>query len=215
MSISVGSYRDFTRQGGTTLRTVPANRPPDDEGKAEGVLSYRHLEVGENGDLIILTVYSNEIAVTMPVKWRCHALRRAEFRHGSNQGNTRPADFYRERAPRRSAGFGTPRRAFPAVLRSRLTNRTMPEFAPGRPPHSERPIFGYRNPAVPPGPMGGGGGGGTGPGPRGPYGGPYGGAGATGGGAADGGIGATGGGAATGGGMMLSIRAPFAGNVSP
>ena len=47
-------YRDFTRQGETTIRTVPASHPSDDECKSEGVRSYCQLEVVENGDVIVV-----------------------------------------------------------------------------------------------------------------------------------------------------------------
>ncbi len=54
MSISVGLYRDVVRQGGTTFRTVRASHPFDYECKPEGVLSDCHLEVGKNGDVIVV-----------------------------------------------------------------------------------------------------------------------------------------------------------------
>jgi len=54
MSISVDSHRNFARQDETTFRTVPASHPSDYECKSEGVLSYRHLEVGTNGNVIVV-----------------------------------------------------------------------------------------------------------------------------------------------------------------
>jgi len=54
MSFSVDLYRDFARQDETTFRTVPASHPSDYDCKPEGVLSYRHLEVGTNGNVIVV-----------------------------------------------------------------------------------------------------------------------------------------------------------------
>jgi anti-anti-sigma factor len=54
MSFSVDSYRDFARRNETTFRTVPASHPSDYDCKPEGVLSYRHLEVGTNGNVIVV-----------------------------------------------------------------------------------------------------------------------------------------------------------------
>jgi anti-sigma B factor antagonist len=53
MSVSVDLYRDLAHQGGM-FRTVPASHPSDYDCKPEGVLSYRHLEVGQNGDVIVV-----------------------------------------------------------------------------------------------------------------------------------------------------------------
>jgi anti-anti-sigma factor len=54
MTISVGLHYDFARQDGTPFRTVRANHPSDYECKPEGVLGYRHLEVGKNGGVIVV-----------------------------------------------------------------------------------------------------------------------------------------------------------------
>ena len=54
MSVSVHYYRDLAHQGGITSSTVPASHPSDYDCKPEGVLSYRHLEVGTNGDVIVV-----------------------------------------------------------------------------------------------------------------------------------------------------------------
>ena len=54
MSFSVDLYRDFASQNETTFRTVPASHPSDYDCKPEGVLSYRHLEVGTNGNVIVV-----------------------------------------------------------------------------------------------------------------------------------------------------------------
>jgi anti-anti-sigma factor len=54
MSFSVDSYRDFSRQGGITFHTVPASHPSDYDCKLEGALSYCHLEVGKDGDVIVV-----------------------------------------------------------------------------------------------------------------------------------------------------------------
>ena len=61
MSFSVDLYRDFARQGGTSLRTVPANHPSDYECKPEGVLSYCHLEVEKNGDVIVVRLGKHRV----------------------------------------------------------------------------------------------------------------------------------------------------------
>ena len=54
MSFSVDLYRDFARTGGLSLQTVPAIHPSDYDCKPEGVISYCHLDVGKNGDLIVV-----------------------------------------------------------------------------------------------------------------------------------------------------------------
>ena len=54
MSFSVDLYSDFVRTGGLSFQTVPANQPADYDCKPEGVLSYRHLEVGTNGNVIVV-----------------------------------------------------------------------------------------------------------------------------------------------------------------
>ena len=54
MSFSVDLYRDVTHQGEITSSTVPASHPSDYECKPEGVPSYCALEVGKNGDVIVV-----------------------------------------------------------------------------------------------------------------------------------------------------------------
>ena len=54
MSDAVRLHRDFTGQSETTIRSMPTRHPPDNECKSEGVRSYCHLEVGENGDVIVV-----------------------------------------------------------------------------------------------------------------------------------------------------------------
>ena len=54
MSFSFGLYRDLAWKDGTTSSTVPASHPFDHDCKPEGVLSYRHLEVGKNGNVIVV-----------------------------------------------------------------------------------------------------------------------------------------------------------------
>jgi anti-anti-sigma factor len=54
MSFSIGPYHDFARKAGITFSTVPASHPPGHDCRPEGVLSYRHLEVGTNGNVIVV-----------------------------------------------------------------------------------------------------------------------------------------------------------------
>ena len=54
MSFSFGLYRDLAWRDGTTSSTVPASHPSDDDCKPKGVLGYRHLEVGKNGNVIVV-----------------------------------------------------------------------------------------------------------------------------------------------------------------
>jgi anti-sigma B factor antagonist len=54
MRSSFGLYRDLAWKDGTTSSTVPASHPFDHDCKPEGVLSYRHLEVGTNGNVIVV-----------------------------------------------------------------------------------------------------------------------------------------------------------------
>ena len=61
MSFSVDLYRDFARQGGIAFSTVPASHPTDYACKPAGVLSSRHLEVGTNGDVIVVCLGKHRI----------------------------------------------------------------------------------------------------------------------------------------------------------
>ena len=54
MRSSFGLYRDLAWKDGTTSSTVPASHPFDHDCKPEGVLSYRHLEVGKNGNVVVV-----------------------------------------------------------------------------------------------------------------------------------------------------------------
>ena len=67
MSFSVNLYRDSAHKGGM-FRTVPASHPSDYECKPEGVPSYCALEVGKNGDVIVVRLGKyfvlDELAVT-------------------------------------------------------------------------------------------------------------------------------------------------------
>ena len=54
MSISVGLDHDFARQDGIIPSTVPASHPSDYDCEREGVLSPCHLDVGKNGDVIVV-----------------------------------------------------------------------------------------------------------------------------------------------------------------
>ena len=54
MSFSFGLYRDLAWKDGTTSSTVPASHPSDYDCKPGGVLSYRQLEVGTNGNVIVV-----------------------------------------------------------------------------------------------------------------------------------------------------------------
>ena len=67
MSFSVDLYRDFARQDETTFRTVPASHPPDYECKSEGVLSHCPLEVGKNGDVIVVRLGKHPVLDEMTV----------------------------------------------------------------------------------------------------------------------------------------------------
>jgi anti-sigma B factor antagonist len=61
MSISVGSYRNFAHQDETTFRTVPASHPPDYECEPEGILSDCDLEVGKQGDGIVVRLGKHRV----------------------------------------------------------------------------------------------------------------------------------------------------------
>ena len=54
MRSSFGLYRDLAWRDGTTSSTVAASRPSDHDCRPEGVLSYRHLEVGKNGNVVVV-----------------------------------------------------------------------------------------------------------------------------------------------------------------
>ena len=61
MSISVGFYRDFARQDGSTFGSVAASHPSGCEYKPEGVLRYYHLEVGKNGDVTVVSLGKHRV----------------------------------------------------------------------------------------------------------------------------------------------------------
>lgn len=68
MSFSVDLYRgDFVRQDQITFRTVPAGHPSGYECKPEGVRSYCHLEVGKNGDVIVVRLGEHRVFDEMTV----------------------------------------------------------------------------------------------------------------------------------------------------
>jgi len=68
MSISVGLYRDLVHQGEPAFSTVPASHPSDYECKPEGVLSYCHLEVEKNGDVIVVRLGKHRVLDELTVK---------------------------------------------------------------------------------------------------------------------------------------------------
>ena len=61
MSFSVDLYRDFARTSGLSLQTVPANHPADHDCKPEGVISYCRLDVGKNGDVIVVRLGKHRV----------------------------------------------------------------------------------------------------------------------------------------------------------
>ena len=61
MSISIDSHRDVACHGETTFRTVLASHPSDYECKPKGVLSYCHLEVGTDGDVIVVRLGKHRV----------------------------------------------------------------------------------------------------------------------------------------------------------
>ena len=64
MSFSDDLYHDFARTSGLSFQIVPANHPADCDYKPEGVFCYCHLEVGKNGDVIVVRFGKHRVAGT-------------------------------------------------------------------------------------------------------------------------------------------------------
>ena len=61
MSASLDLYCDFLRKGGIPFRTVPARHPSDCDFRPKGSLSYGHLDVGMNGDVIVVRLGKHRV----------------------------------------------------------------------------------------------------------------------------------------------------------
>ena len=61
MNISVGLYCDFARKGDIPFSTVPAGYPSDHQYKPDGVPSDCRLEVGKNGDVIVVRLGKHRV----------------------------------------------------------------------------------------------------------------------------------------------------------
>jgi anti-anti-sigma factor len=54
VSVSIDLNHDFVRQVGIPFRTVPIREPSDYDCESEGVFGCRHLDVGMNGNVIVV-----------------------------------------------------------------------------------------------------------------------------------------------------------------